>query len=365
MPSAMLTAASGLLSHQRKLDVVANNLANLNTVGYKTSRVVFADLMYETLQSSSASRNPDFGGTNPLQVGTGVRVAQISKLFTQGNLESTGALFDFAIQGDGFFQLSDSTNQWYTRAGAFTLDSNANLVDPSTGLLVQRTGTYGETTETLTGFQTPGDKSINIPLGTAIAGEKTTFANFAGNLPASALPPQAESLITAGRFELADGSPAIGATLLNDLKSNNIDYVAGDAVDISGTNPDGSSFSTTLSVGPTATLDDLVNSLNGVLVGATASLDPSGNMQVTADTEGEAFLSVFMQDAASNTGQTDLSDHSFFVETEGKFGDTFETSIEVFDSRGADHRLKVTFTKQSWNVWDADVGAQFKRRQCR
>ena len=355
MATTLLTAASGLLSHQRKLDVVANNLANLNTVGFKTQRVIFSDLMYETIQPSTAATTPGFGGTNPMQVGSGVRVSQIARKFTQGNLEATGALFDFALQGEGFFVVADSTTNWYTRAGSFSLDSNGNLVDPATGLLVQRTGTYGEETNETVGFQTPGDSSINIPLGTLIAGEQTTFAQFSGNLPASALPPQTERLITASQFETKDGSPITAATLLNNLASNTVEYQAGDEISISGTNPDGTSFGVALAVGPTTTLNDVINQLNTVLVGAQASFEPEGNLVITADSEGEAFTSVFLEDTATNVGQSDFLQHAFTVQTAGTSGDTFETSIEVFDSRGQDHGLRLSFTKTTFNTWDVEV----------
>ena len=89
MSSALLTGVSGLLAHQRWLDVVGHNIANMNTHGFKKSRVLFADMFYETLQPATGPSG-DFGGTNPSQIGSGVRIAQVDRNFSQGTLEATG-----------------------------------------------------------------------------------------------------------------------------------------------------------------------------------------------------------------------------------------------------------------------------------
>ncbi len=193
MSQTLLTGASGLLSHQRKLDVVANNLANINTTGYKSQRILFSDLIYTTIQPAAAGSNTDFGGTNPRQAGFGVSVAQTGRNHGQGVLSSTGQSFDFAIQGNGFFVLSDGSPA-YTRAGAFSLDSNGYLVDPSSGAFVQRFGTIGEGLEGNPQFQIPGNNAIHVPLGAGVAGRMTTQAGFTGNLPATATPPRTEMI---------------------------------------------------------------------------------------------------------------------------------------------------------------------------
>ena len=113
MSQTLLTGASGLLSHQRKLDIVANNLANLNTTAYKSQRILFSDLLYTTIQPASSGTNADFGGTNPRQAGFGVSVAQTSRNHGQGVLSATGASFDFAIQDKAF--LSSRTGRRATR----------------------------------------------------------------------------------------------------------------------------------------------------------------------------------------------------------------------------------------------------------
>ncbi|NTV53756.1 MAG: flagellar hook-basal body complex protein, partial [Candidatus Firestonebacteria bacterium] len=135
MLRSLFTAISGLTNHQTMLDVVGNNIANVNTTGYKTGRVVFEDMMSQTLAGASPSSGAQ-GGSNPRQIGLGVHIATIDNLQTQGALQSTGVTTDLAIQGDGFFVLNDNGTQVYTRDGSFSLDEDGLLVSAS-GLQVQ------------------------------------------------------------------------------------------------------------------------------------------------------------------------------------------------------------------------------------
>lgn len=111
---------SGLSANDRALQVIANNLANLNTVAFKTARPNFRDLFYQQIGST--------GSGNPVQVGVGTGISSISSLFTQGSIESSGVKTDVALQGDGFFILDNNGLRLYTRAGTFELDANGFLV---------------------------------------------------------------------------------------------------------------------------------------------------------------------------------------------------------------------------------------------
>ena len=351
MTQSLLTGASGLLAHQQKLDVVANNLANLNTTGYKAQNVLFQDVLYRNLHPASGPADPNVGGINPSQVGYGVQVGQIGRNFQQGVLTSTGEAFDLAIQGNGFFVVNGQ-EQAYTRDGAFALDRNGFLVVPSSGDLVQRFGTVGEGSATEQQFQTPGNTGIFVPLGASVPGRQTSQADFIGNLPASADPPLAEVLTTSSPF--TEGSAAAQlTTLMNDLDSNITDYQAGDTIEIVGTNVDGSSFNVSLPAGPATTIGDLINAVNSAVVGATMSLSATGNLVLEADQTGDALLSINIDDNAANVGETNFSSHAFTVQTDGKEGDTFEMTLQVFDLRGEPHPLQATFQKQSANIWDA------------
>jgi flagellar hook protein FlgE len=128
MGSSMNSAVSGLRAHQLMLDVTGNNIANVNTPGFKAGRTTFSDVLSQTLAGATAP-SQNVGGTDPQQVGLGVRTGAITNLFTQGGILTTNKPTDLAIQGDGFFVLSDGSANYYTRAGAFEVDSIGNLVD--------------------------------------------------------------------------------------------------------------------------------------------------------------------------------------------------------------------------------------------
>ncbi|MDA8224137.1 MAG: flagellar hook protein FlgE [Desulfitobacterium hafniense] len=136
MMRSLYSAISGLKNHQVKMDVIGNNIANVNTAGFKRSRVSFATELSQTLKGASAP-SPAQGGTNAMQVGLGMRIGSIDQIMTQGSSQSTGKATDMMLQGTGFFVLNNNGQQVYTRAGGFGQDSDGNLIDPATGAKVQ------------------------------------------------------------------------------------------------------------------------------------------------------------------------------------------------------------------------------------
>jgi len=136
MMRALYSGVAGLKNHQTRMDVIGNNISNVNTYGFKTSRVSFQDMISQTL-SGAAKPEEDRGGVNPKQVGLGMTIASIDRIFTQGSLQTTGNQTDLAISGDGFFVVSDGDRNFYTRAGTFGLDKDGTLVNPGNGLKVQ------------------------------------------------------------------------------------------------------------------------------------------------------------------------------------------------------------------------------------
>lgn len=134
MLRSLNSGVSGLKAFQTKLDVIGNNIANVNTVGYKKSQVVFEDLFSQTLTGANAPAGTR-GGTNPIQVGLGTKVNTIRNVFTPGSPMATYNLTDLYIDGDGFFVVKDGTQEYLTRAGNFSLDTNKNLVNQN-GMLV-------------------------------------------------------------------------------------------------------------------------------------------------------------------------------------------------------------------------------------
>jgi flagellar hook protein FlgE len=179
MMRSMFSAISGLRSHQSMMDVVGNNIANVNTTGFKSSGVVFQDILSQSLYGAGAPGTA-IGGTNPAQVGLGSRLAAVTTNFSQGALQRTGRSTDFAIQGDGFFVVSSGGQQLYTRAGAFSVDANGNLVTQDGGLIQ---GWQADPT---------GAVSVNgpitnlaIPVGGLLAPNPTSSVTLGGNLPAA------------------------------------------------------------------------------------------------------------------------------------------------------------------------------------
>ncbi|SES79499.1 flagellar basal body rod protein FlgG [Anaerobranca gottschalkii] len=137
MLRSLFSGVSGLRNHQTRMDVIGNNIANVNTLGYKTSQVNFKDIFSQTLKGASAPTGGR-GGTNPMQVGLGVSIANISVNHTQGSLQSTGRITDLGIEGDGFFIVSIGDEKYYTRAGNFELDSEGYLVSATNGYYLLR-----------------------------------------------------------------------------------------------------------------------------------------------------------------------------------------------------------------------------------
>lgn len=180
MMRSLYSGVSGMQNHQTRLDVIGNNVANVNTTGFKRGRVNFQDMISQQL-SGAARPTTEVGGVNPKEVGLGVMTASIDTIFTQGNLQSTGVSTDVAIQGNGFFILKNGEESFYTRAGAFGLDSEGTLVNPANGMRVQ-----GWMAEELNGemvLNTAGStEDIIIPVGTKDPAKATQNVNFACNL---------------------------------------------------------------------------------------------------------------------------------------------------------------------------------------
>ncbi len=136
MMRSLYSGVAGLKNHQIRMDVVGNNVANVNTYGFKYERATFMDMISQEL-SGAAEPRVNIGGINPQQVGLGVMMASIDKIMTQGSLQNTGKNTDVAVSGDGFFIIKDGDKQFYTRAGMFNIDRDGFYVHPGTGLRVQ------------------------------------------------------------------------------------------------------------------------------------------------------------------------------------------------------------------------------------
>lgn len=185
MLRSLFTAISGLNAHQQMLDITANNVANVNTSGFKGSSTVFEDTLSQTLAGGGAPTATS-GGTDPMQVGLGVKLAGTSLNFTQGSSQATGVTSNMLINGDGFFVVNKNGQQMYTRAGAFALDSAGNLVTPDGAMADDTTGAVinlsGLTTGAYVSWSIDASGRINAVDGAGVTTQLSqigvaTFAN--------------------------------------------------------------------------------------------------------------------------------------------------------------------------------------------
>jgi flagellar hook protein FlgE len=181
MMSSLFAGVSGLRNHQTRMNVIGNNIANVNTVGFKGGRVTFQEALVQTIKGAGRPTAIS-GGTNPVQIGLGMSVAAVDTLFLQGGLETTGQITDLAIQGSGFFTLSDGYGEYYTRNGAFGFDADSYLVDPASGYKVQ--GKMADQTGNIPAVSTIGD--IRLPFGQQDPANATSEITLANNLDSAA-----------------------------------------------------------------------------------------------------------------------------------------------------------------------------------
>ncbi|HAA77458.1 TPA: hypothetical protein DCE37_20285 [Candidatus Latescibacteria bacterium] len=202
--NSLFMGLSGIQVHQQRTNVVANNLANINTTGYKAQRAHFEEQLAQTLKDATG---PEGGvsGTNPIQAGTGVRLKSIDTNFRQGSIQTTEKTTDLALEGNGFFILQDQNGtQYYTRDGAFGFDADGRFVNPSNGMLVMgNLATNGEFTGGATGLQ-----PIRLDLQQEIPGSATTHIKLSGNLDPGSTP----SLSADTEFTVASSFVGAGVT---------------------------------------------------------------------------------------------------------------------------------------------------------
>ena len=181
MMRSLYSGVSGIKSHQTRMDVIGNNISNINTIGFKSSRVTFADMLSQSSYSAS-SPTETRGGTNPRQIGLGEAVSSIDMIMTDGSAQATGKNTDVALSGNAFMILAQGTDVYYTRDGAFEFDANGNYVLPGSGYHVQG---WNAIDGTLTTSGVPED--IVVKSGKTMAATATTNLEYAGNLNAGAL----------------------------------------------------------------------------------------------------------------------------------------------------------------------------------
>ncbi len=264
MASSLYSALSGLQANQGWIDVIGNNLANSNTPGFKTAQASFADRFSRTLQFATAPGS-NSGGKNPMQIGMGVRLSGTERDFAQGGLTNTGRVFDVALQGNGFFAVSNGQANLYARSGSFGLDGLHNLVDQRTGFKVL----------------SPSGQPITVDTEALLPPSATSLAKLSGNLPKEVDGPLPEVLT--GGTALKHGTQAT----MTSTNTTSFTIPAGETwtmrISVSGGAPQTVSVTSVTGTVTAAQIASAIDGLNGV----GASVNGSGAIVVTSDRTGE------------------------------------------------------------------------------
>ncbi len=226
MNPALWAAKTGLDAQQTRMAVVSNNLANVNTTGFKKSRAVFEDLLYQNVRQVGGSTSQDTQAPSGLSLGTGVRVVATEKTYTQGNLSQTGNSLDLAISGRGFFQvlLPDGT-QAYTRAGDFQMNNQGQLVT-SSGYVLQPSITIPQGAQSIT---IGNDGVVTVLLAGQSAPTQVGQIQLADFVNPAGLQPKGENLLVES---LASGSAQTGNPGISGLGSLNQGMVESSNVNV-------------------------------------------------------------------------------------------------------------------------------------
>ena len=340
MFKSLYAGVSGLSANLTNLDVIGNNIANSNTVGFKSGRVTFNEMLTQTLKSASRPVSGGLGGTNPQQIGLGTMVGSIDTNFNQGNFQTTGKKTDLAIQGPGFFVLSDGSSQVYTRAGVFGLDSENQLVNPSTGLHVQ--GLMADTAGNIVAG--PLD-DIFIDPALVVPAQPSTTLELMGNLDSSS---DAKGSVSESTAFLAAASATDLLTTLSGSTGTSMNLTAGSTVAING-RAGGTAFSAApVTITEGMTYQELVTAINASLAAdsknLTMSIAADGSLTAAnagADIDGLS-LTKGGGGALFSFGGTIAGGTSGSSGTSLSYADETDLLVNLFDANGTSLGIDVT-----------------------
>jgi flagellar hook protein FlgE len=361
MMRSLFSGVAGLRAHQLGMDVIGDNIANVNTLGFKTARAHFSTALAQSIRGASPPTEGR-GGTNPMEVGLGTSLGSIDTQFIQGNLESTGLMTDLAIEGDGLFILADGNREIYSRSGAFRFDRDGRLVDPMTGFYVR--GFMADDTGVI---QATGDpETIALPFTETAPARATSVVNLVGNLDADS---NALGTILNSRVlqDALGGGTATAATLLTDLQSESgspAGLVVGDVITINGTVGGAAVTPTTLTVLASHDLSDLATAIESAfsLPGGSVTVGGDGRIRISGQigtANALSGVSITATNAGATVSRSTFNSLATTTESQAARDEGSHTlSKSVFDSLGFRHELALTFTKTAtpgeWS-WTAVV----------
>lgn len=316
MLGALYSSISGLKAHQTKMNVVGNNIANVNTAGFKKSSVNFEETMTQTVKGA---RGPvdGRGGVNPATIGLGVQVSSINTSFESGAQQTTGRKTDLRVDGSGFFVVQDGNARMYTRAGNFNLDGNGTLVMPN-GMKVQgwqatirEDGTQGIDNDTPLG-------DLAIRMGSVLPGKATDSVNYVGNLSQNA----GIENITLSVDDLTGKKVDVTIKFNYDIDNNKWNWKAeGEGVTGKG------AFE----------LDEKGN-IKKSFPDETTPIQNANGVLISSPVAGKISFSEL----------ADMSNRKTAIYADNGVA----TSAEVYDTLGNTHTTSMKYTKVSENIWD-------------
>ncbi len=352
LTSALFTGLSGLNVNQTRLNVTGNNIANANTVAYKSSRALFAPQFYIT-DAAGGPPNATFGGENPSQRGLGATVAAIEKDFTQGAMETTGKNTDLAIDGEGFF-IVEGDKRAFTRDGSFGLNANNDIVTSSGDYVM------GYKSDTNGNIIAGALEHLNVPSDTKSAAKATTNVALQGNLNSDGDVAAGASVLSTKPLQSISAGTLSGTSLLSDLSLDGttplFDPAAAtpDVLTLEGVKGGRTLPALTFTPDAASTVDDLCDFFNQGMQIKTddpptgtftpgAVFDPLTNsIKVTSNVGTENAIA--LGGTAFKSTNPNMTMGLGADPTSNPTGESRFTSMEVYDSLGNPVQVDVTMT---------------------
>lgn len=349
--NSLFAGVSGLRNHQSMMDVIGNNIANVNTIGFKGSRVTFSDTFNQFVKSGTNPTETS-GGTNTFQVGLGMKINSIDRNWNQGTFERTGITTDLALQGPGLFILESNGQRFYSRAGAFVFDASGKLVNPQNGAIVQGKVASSD------GVIPPGNnlEDIYIDTNLKLPAVATTEIKWGGNLKSDSNLTRTQEVVQRGNIKSSDAGPLTTSTTIYNSYGESFDYeltytktaintysVTWELKDSSGTSVGTGTLGTDIVFADDGNGNFVMNAASKALFDGT-----NNRVNMTAgDPAGEIDFTFNLSSVSNNDTTSTLSSSADGNRT----SNIVSGSVTVFDSLGISHQVTLKFTKINDNQW--------------
>jgi len=373
--TAMFTGLSGLSANSRRLDVIGNNIANVNTTAFKSNRLLFSPTFSRNFSLGTAPSDVT-GGTNPGQIGLGVSIAGTQRNFNNGSISATGVVTDVALEGDGFFIVDLAGERYFTRAGAFQRNENNDLVTISGARVL------GYAVDSSFEIISGNLVELNIPVGTLTLAEATRNVVFNGNLNASGQEPTGGSVHASRAFFTLSGDPTSVMDGTEDLTvaGNNLyiddgaggEFLAieggeGTIITLSGVEKGGKDVGTKSFVFSAAavdgvddygsTMNDFVAFLQAALgldstvisghdLGGGVAINTDGQIVITGNEGTVQDINIESADLVASSAGSGINQPFIWTRSNAADGESVRTSFVVYDSLGSPLTVDLTFVLQ-------------------